>query len=320
MSEQKIYHRPIFRNDQTPGMINYNEFIRYYGPIIWKKFEKYINDQSGLHDTRLPIIKINFYQNNKVQPPYSELPVKVKKKIIIETAERQEYEVKNKFGIKENRRKVIKKVKEEHRGKLVVQDAKRSTSEDDWTIDYIDKGQFDLISVETEVTCDYSMNIPIPGVEVVQTMDIGCQTTGEAIGNTSAKLLKVVSKKMKDVTDIYHKSIRCYMRKCREYSDRIDWMGYETEMLFKELEKMSKANESLSNLQKKENEALRRGQGFTDMTLSDMYQRQLEIFATRYTKVVSQKEYRKTDYYHRTNDIFGDEITESSDIDLDYDY
>jgi hypothetical protein len=301
-------------------MINYNEFIRYYGPIIWKKFEKYINEQSGLHDARLPIIKINFYQNNKIHAPHSELPVRVRKKIVIETAERQEYEVRNKFGIKENRKKVVKRLKEENSGKLVVQDAKKSTSEDDWTIDYVDKGQFDLISVETEVMCDYSANIPIPGVEIVQTSDAECQTTGVFNGNPNAKVLEAVSKKMKAVTDIYHKSIRCYMNKCREYSDRIDWMGYETEMLFKELEKMSKANESLSALQKKEIESLRKGQGFTDMVLSDMYQRQLEIFATKYTKVVSQKEYKKTDYFHRKNDIFGDDITECSDVDLDYDY
>lgn len=329
MVEHKIFIRPTQRKDLSPGMIGYSDFINYYGPILWKRFERFINDGVVSHDSRLPVMKVKFYHNNKSDQPSEIIPCKTRKKLIIETAERHEYQIQNKFEIKERTKKIIKKIKGKRTDAIIVEDAKKSTSEDDWSVEYSKTGQFDLLSIETETMCEFQSELPIIGLEMAESHDAGVQTDNihdfkepPISQDTQYVILELESEIASLRTK--NKELELSNKENQKGSVIIDQLVYKNEILTNRSKKMAIANQLLSTTQKKIIDDLRSGLRIEDMVLSEMYQRHLELIATRFDSDVVDKGVRKKIIqvsWESNEDEMVDKYNDDNfEPDLDYDF
>lgn len=290
MVEHKIFIRPIQRKDLSPGMIGYSDFINYYGPILWKRFEKFINEGVVSHDSRLPVMKVKFYHNNKSDQPSENIHCRTRKKLIVETAERHEYQVQNKFEIKEKTKKVIKKIKGGRTDAIIVEDAKKSTSEDDWSVEYSKTGQFDLLSIETETICEFQSELPIIGLEMAESHDANVQTDDfhDLKENPTPQNTRLIIELESEIASLRTKNKELELKdgEDQKRSVIIDQLLYKNEVLTNRSKRMAIANQLLSTTQKKIIDDLKRGLRIEDMVLSEMYQRHLELIATRFDSEV----------------------------------
>lgn len=329
--DERIWSKPR-KKCLNPGSLSYEEFLKYYGPILWRRFDSYISEQTQMHNYKMPVMKVKFYCNNKDDKPQTNMDVKVIKKWVIETVEACDYKVESTDGLKRNKIKIKKKIEKDNPGKIVKEDARRTY--DDWTIGYQIEGKCDLISVETEVVAEYTKTIPVVGLEIVKSQDVGCQTDTQPIAiqtidhpsgddGFKRKIINVVGKRLKSITETFQKVVRVYMKRCEEYSDKVDWLNQEIDLISKENERNRSAYHSNIKLLTEEVEELRKGLNIEDNLLLDLYKRDLNIYAAYHRRPTAEENYRKTGWYEREDDILDSSdryncLNDEIDLDVDY--